>query len=146
MNHSHIIKGRIANLYSHKFKGPGVRYLVGVSIRSSEIVFVKGPLPCGSWPDINIFRNWLHDRVLANERVIADQGFRGEPTTVLWYNPAVNSARLGALIGSILGRHESVNKRFKQFGCMKKKFRQSALEHKDFFDAVAVFTQQAIKK
>ena len=40
---------------SHKFKKPGVCYEVAVAIKSSHIVWIKGPLPCGEWPDITTF-------------------------------------------------------------------------------------------
>ena len=52
--------------YSFKFKGPGVRYEVALSIQSADIVWVNGPFPAGAWPDINIFRGWLHDLGPAN--------------------------------------------------------------------------------
>jgi len=34
--------------YSHKFKGPGVRYNAGVFIQMGWIVWVNGPFLCGS--------------------------------------------------------------------------------------------------
>jgi len=41
--------------FSHKFKGPGVRYEVGLCIRTGDIVWINGPFPCGQYPDITIF-------------------------------------------------------------------------------------------
>ena len=46
-------KGR--RWYSHKFKKPGVRYEVGVAIKSGDIVWINGPYPCGAYADIKIF-------------------------------------------------------------------------------------------
>ena len=45
--------------YSHKFSGPGLRYEVGVSIHEEGIVWINGPFPCGSWPDLKIARHCL---------------------------------------------------------------------------------------
>jgi len=64
--------------YSHKFKRSGVRYEVGVSIKCGDIVWIKGPLPCGEWPDIKMFRDALIHYLDENERVEADGGYIGE--------------------------------------------------------------------
>ena len=45
----------------------------------------------------------------------------------------------------IRARHETVNKRFKQWGCLQNKFRHDILKHAEVFRAVAVITQIAIE-
>jgi hypothetical protein len=42
--------------FSHKFKGPGVRYELAISIRGGNIVHIHGPFPA-KCPDIEIFRD-----------------------------------------------------------------------------------------
>ena len=37
--------------YSHKFKGPGLHYKIGVCIKTRWLVWVNGPFPAGAWPD-----------------------------------------------------------------------------------------------
>ena len=64
--------------YSHKFKGPGVRYEVGLCIRTGMIVWISGPYECGIWTDIKIFRDALVHDLDSDERVEADKGYRGE--------------------------------------------------------------------
>ena len=64
--------------YSHKFKGPGLRYEVAVSILGGDIVHTNGPFPCGTWLDISIFRSMLMDKLLPGEFVEADKGYRGQ--------------------------------------------------------------------
>ena len=63
-------------LFSHKFKGPWVRYLVAVSVIKGYIVWVDGPYMCGKWPDNKIanekFLPWLDEE----EKYLADRGFR----------------------------------------------------------------------
>ena len=64
--------------YSHKFKGPGLRYEVALSIQTGDIVWINGPFPAGAWPDINIFRHGLKWMLKeAGERCEADKGYRG---------------------------------------------------------------------
>ena len=43
-----------------------------------DIVWVMGALPCGDWPDINVFRYALKHRLGEAERVEADDGYVGE--------------------------------------------------------------------
>jgi hypothetical protein len=45
--------------YSHKFKKSGLRYVVGLSIGTGDIVWLNGPYEYGQWPDISIFRDSL---------------------------------------------------------------------------------------
>ena len=47
--------------YSHKFKGPGLRYEVAIAIKTGWIVHINGPFLCGRWPDFEIARTKLHD-------------------------------------------------------------------------------------
>ena len=41
--------------FSHKFKGPGLRYEIAVSIRKGHTVSINGPFPAGAYPDRRIF-------------------------------------------------------------------------------------------
>ena len=43
-------------LFSHKFKGAGLRYEVGVCIQTGFIVWISGPFRDGQWPDLSIFQ------------------------------------------------------------------------------------------
>ena len=54
--------------YSHKFRGPGLRYEVAVGIQSGHIVWTNGPFPAGV-PDIVIFRYSLKNKLVEGERV-----------------------------------------------------------------------------
>jgi hypothetical protein len=40
---------------SHKFKGPGVKYELGILISHGEIVWLNGPFPAGADADIETF-------------------------------------------------------------------------------------------
>lgn len=125
--------------YSHKFKGPGVRYEVGVCIRSGDIVWIHGPFPCGRWPDIKIFRNALIKKIPHGEKVEADGGYRGEPQKI-----EIPSGKHD-MKQRVRSRHETVNKRFKQWQILNRVFRHEVWKHQSVFGAVAVLTQLAIE-
>jgi hypothetical protein len=132
------------NWFSHKFKGPGVRYEVGVCIQTGDICWINGPYPCGAWPDIKIFREHLIHRLPPGEKVEADDGYRGEPEKIRTPGIAVSQADLRAKKRA-RHRHETVNSRFKNWGCLGLKFRHRIDEHAMYFTAVAVCTQIALE-
>ena len=134
---------------SHKFKGKGgVRYEVGVAIKSGDICWINGPFPCGSHPDITIFRLALKHYLDEDERVEADLGYIGEnplkcKTPGSLYSHDEAYAKMKKRVAS---RHETVNGRMKNFKCLAEPFRQKSLEkHGSCFQVVAIITQLAIE-
>lgn len=131
--------------YSHKFKGPAVRYEVAVSIHSGDIVWTSGPWRAGCYPDITIFRKGgLKQKLLAaNEKAEADLGYRGEPVTISLPDDG-QECLFGAKKKARM-RHETVNKRFKNWACMAERFRHGVAYHHECFMAIVVLTQFAIE-
>ena len=130
-----------AKWFSHKFKGPGLRYEIAICIVTGHIVWVYGAFPCGSHPDLKIFRSGLADILGPTEKVIADGGYKGE--TSIWakgHDPV--SSRLE---GVIRGRHETVNSRLKNFSVLNVCFRHKLSLHAECFYAVANLVQLAIQ-
>ena len=125
--------------FSHKFKGPGVRYEVGVCIRTGSIVWFNGPFPCGKWPDINTFRQGMKHCLRTGEKVQADLGHRGEALLIVTPDETSDTGR------AVQARHETINKRFKQFAILHRVFRHDVRKHQVVFGAVAVITQLAIE-
>jgi DDE superfamily endonuclease len=130
--------------FSHKFKGPGLRYEVAVSILGGDIVWTNGPFPCGAWPDISIFRSGLIDNLLPQEMVEADRGYRGQPDKIRTPDDYRNSTErdLKKLARS---RHETANRRFKQFKILQLTYCHDLQSHKQVFRAIVVLTQLSIK-
>lgn len=62
--------------YSHKFHGPGLRYELGICIRTGYIVLACGVLPCGEWSDLRLARHACVLGIREGEKAIADQGYR----------------------------------------------------------------------
>jgi hypothetical protein len=127
--------------YSHKFKGPGLRYEVAICIQTGDIVWINGPFKPGKWTDLKIFRRNLKHHLAPQEMVEADKGYRGEEA-VRTSDDVVSRADHKAKYRA-RARHETVNRRFKQWGCLKQVFRHDRCKHKDVFVAVAVITQLA---
>jgi hypothetical protein len=118
---------------------------------SGDIVWCNGPFPCGIYPDIEIFRRGLiqelddaRRRTGRIEMVEADKGYRGEIlyAVVPDDNADVDQRRMKYRVAQ---RHETVNKRLKQWGCLKRVFRHNIQKHQSVFDAVAVITQLSIR-
>lgn len=64
--------------YSHKFKGPGLRYEIAIAIKSGDIAWLNGPYPCGKHNDLALFKKSLCTFLEEGERVEADDGYRGK--------------------------------------------------------------------
>ena len=64
-----------AILYSHKFKGPGLLYEVGICIRTGDIVWAYGGVPCGEWPDLALARSSYVSSVGPDEMTLVDKGY-----------------------------------------------------------------------
>lgn len=123
--------------YSHKFHGPGLRYEVGLCIRTGNIVWAHGGLPCGQWPDLRLARDAFVYRLQEGEKALADGGYRDHH---YFENPNGDQQKK-----RILARHETVNGRIKQFHCMKERFRHVLYLHPCFFRAVINLTQLMIE-
>jgi hypothetical protein len=128
--------------YSHKFKAAAVRYEVAVSIIGGDIVWLNGTFHGGTWPDIKIFRCGLKDALEKGEKVEADRGYRGEGDHINLPDEFNASRKEKA---KVRARHETANKRFKQWGCLNRTYRHHVSTHASVFRAVAVITQLAIE-
>lgn len=130
--------------YSHKFKGPGLRYEIGVCIQTGWIVWVHGAFPCGRYNDITIFRRALQKLLDDGERVVADGGYKdkGEGTTE---TPTGYNTFDQYMKSMARARHETINRRFKEFNILGHRFRGSLKEHKCIFLAIANIIQIGIE-
>ena len=120
---------------SFKFNGPGVRYEVALCICTGDIVWINGPFPCGQWPDLKIFRHALMGELLDGEKVEADLGFQCEKLYINEFNIFL-SERGQRQKYLARARHETVNKRFKQWNCLQRVFRHNLGKHGLVFHAV----------
>ena len=125
--------------YSHKFKGPGLRYEIGICIKTGHIVWYHGPFPCGAFPDLKIFRLKLKECLLPGEKVIADQGYKGEFRVCTKLNAEDEIHKKSMSVAR--ARHETVNRRLKQWQSLQQIWRHDRSKHEHVFQSVCVLTQ-----
>lgn len=128
--------------YSHKFSGPGVRYELGVSINTGDIVSLHGPFPCGAYPDISIFRLGLKRMLGPGEKVIADRGYRGDTKTCTPLDS--RNQQHSIAMGRARARHETINGRLKKWNCIKNVYRHHLDKHYLIFTSIAIIEQISI--
>jgi hypothetical protein len=128
--------------YSHKFNGPGLRYEIAICIQTGEPVWINGPFPCGSWSDLRIARNALVDALDAGEYYLADGGYRDggqysvTPTGLYLFDDRQKSV--------VRARHETLNKRYKDWGALRQLYRHNRVSHSKVFRAIANIVQVTI--
>jgi hypothetical protein len=122
--------------FSHKFHGPGVRYEIGLAIGTGDIVWASGGLPCGEWPDIKIAKD-AYTFFAQNELTLADNGYNDQR---FFKNPTTHLDR------TILARHETVNKRLKQFKVLRSRYHHPLQKHPKCFHACVNIVQVQIEK
>ena len=130
--------------WSHKYNGPAVKYEICVGTTSRNIVWVNGPFP-GARNDNRIFwEDGLADNLYEGERLIADAGYHdrpGEREVFEKINNKNDQDPKDRMISLIRSRHETVNRRFKEWGCLGKTFRHNVQDHARCFFAVANLVQ-----
>ena len=132
--------------YSFKFNASALRYEVALCILTGELVWINGPFEPGIYNDIAIFRSAIMGELEEGERVEADDGYIGEsPRYVKCPKSIAQRADTEVMQTMVRRRHETVNRRFKQFGVLKQKYRHDLRDHGDVFRAVAVVTQLSIQ-
>lgn len=130
--------------YSHKFKGPGLRYEVGVCIQTGWVVWINGPFPCGQWSDIKIARNCLVDLMSSDEMALADGGYRDRYDRFDTPNGLNNDDQYMKAVAR--ARHEAINRRFKHFKVLQSTYRHPLEKHYSCFMAVANVTQMVFQE
>lgn len=116
--------------YSHKFKAAGLRYEVGLSITTGKIVWQYGGFACGEMNDLMIARDKLVQFLIPNEKVLADKGYQDSRYFI---TPTDEN---GIRHKQIMSRHETVNKRYKQFEILNERFRHDNSKHSSVFYAI----------
>ena len=85
-------------------------------------------------------------RLGRGEKVIADRGYRGSHWHITPDDKATRIKKFERMKSVVRARHETVNRRFKEFGCMKQKWRHPRRKHGMAFRAVANVVQTKIVK
>jgi len=132
--------------YSEKFQAAGLAYEVGVAVRHNMICWINGPFPAGTH-DITMFRSegGLWQRIPQGRLVFGDKGgYQGEPDWVIVDNE-FDSEELIRYRARALARHETINRRLKNFRVLDRPFRHGVGRHGMVFDCVAVLVQYELE-
>lgn len=116
-------------------------YEICVDINNSKIVWINGPFKA-SVSDLAVSRmpDGILTKIPEGKKVIGDKAYRGEPDKFSTPNPH-DSKNVKAFKGRVRARHESVNKRIKDFKVIDGPFRSSHVHHKIAFEAVCILVQ-----
>ena len=133
--------------YSHKFKGSGLRYEIGISIQKGDICWIFGPFKCGKYTDLMIFRKGLKKELGRGEKVIADGIYGAEaPLKVTAPGTIFSKPKNQAMEKRVCARHEHCKRRMKQWAILRQEFRHDLCVHENIFFAITVMTQICIQK
>ena len=134
----------VKSFYTYKFKKMGLRYKVGLNIKTGHICWWHGPLPPGDMNDDMIFNDALTSWLEHGERVEADLGYKASaPTHVNC--PTIEVPSRAGMTARVRLRHETCNKRFKNWNILKVAYRHDILDHQAVFGAIACLTQLAFE-
>lgn len=123
-----------------------LRYEIGVSILGGDLVWVNGPYEAGRWNDILIFRNALIYELEDGERVESDDGLRGASPEYSKCPASIgNIVEMASMQQRVRSRHETINKRFKQWALLKQIYKGKIENHGSFARVVCIITQLCIE-
>ena len=130
--------------YSFKFRSGALLSKVVVCILTGDICWVNGPFKCGHYNDLTIFRKNLKNKLMPNEQVECDGGYRGDEkccAPMQCGGPAEYEKKKEAG-----GRHKTINGRLKTWGILNSTYRHRLEMHGHAFMAIAVLTQLSIER
>ncbi|KAJ3329049.1 hypothetical protein HDU76_008741, partial [Blyttiomyces sp. JEL0837] len=127
------------HLFSSKMKHAALRFIVGTAPNTSAIVCLTGGVPCGAWPDLKLAQATILKDLPKGEMAAADKGFRGDPRVMTYIDGATTDAekRHNQNIKNMKARHDTVNKRLKDFRILQDMSRTSIERYRMFVLAVA---------
>lgn len=131
--------------YSHKFRGPGLIYEVGLGIQCGDIVWVRGTYACRKWTDMNIFRNGMMQALDQGEQLEADAGYAGEVYHVELPHETYGSKSWKAKNTRVRSCHEMVNSRFKVWSILKTTYKYTLDNNRYVFRDIVVITKLEIE-
>lgn len=139
------VNPRDKSWYSYKFNAAAVKYEVAVCITTGCIVWINGPFK-GSVNDNSIAWGNIVSRLDPGERIVADSGYhnKGDRPEVFYTKRGDRSIR-DRQMSVVRSRHETVNRRFKEFKAMQSVFRHDVKKHQMVMYAIAILVQVKIE-
>ena len=107
--------------YSHKFKGAGMRYEIGLSINTGDIVWFGGGYKAGHFNDLSMARSDFVSYLWKDKKVLGDKGYNDSRYFIYLKYETSNITK--ATLKSIMTWHKNINARVNIFDCMRQLFR-----------------------
>lgn len=107
------------------------------------IVHINGPFCCGEWPDRRIARSLLHHMLPAGEYYLGDAGYIDSTAPSVCRQDLSQAEK--QIFDVLMARHETVNRRFKEWGVLGQTFCHAEELHKEIFQAIVVLVQLDIE-
>ena len=130
--------------YSHKFKGAGLRYEVGVAIATGWIVWVFGPFPCGACNNLGVARTMVQTMMETDKMYVGDKGY--QDGGLFGYTPTGQHNYQQRVEGLARARHETVNGQLKKWNVLSNKFWHPLELHNMVFFGITNITQLSIEE
>jgi hypothetical protein len=111
-------------------------------LKENKIAWIHGPFPAGK-ADIAIYRKanvGLGAKIPAGKKVIADRGYTGKDVELCTPN-TFDSDEVRKYKSRARSRHETINRKLKDFSILETRFRHHVKKHQNVFEAVAVIVQ-----
>ena len=123
----------------HKIKSAGLRYELGISVKTGRCVWIHGPFPAGTH-DMTIFWKALKYKIGPKEAVIADRGYqtRRKDKKFMSTPSKIDDPEVDKFKSRARCRHEAYNGRIKHFASMEQTWKHSQEKHMWAFTAVVV--------
>lgn len=141
-----LAKSYVKEYWSYKFKHSGLRYEVGLCIPTGKIVWWHGPFHPGEWNDDMIFQEGLAQELSPGELVECDLGYRG--SAPFWTRVPDGTEEIGReeISAKVRLRHETCNKRIKQYNILAVRYRHDVMRHQIYFGAIVALTNLALEE
>ena len=133
--------------FSYKNNFAGLNYQIAVNIFKNQIAYANTADP-GSVHHMTAMRNEFIALLPEGARVIADSGYTGKSDlekSIFAVRNTFDTAAVKNFKKSARARQESVNKRLKEYKCMKECWTDGVERHKVAFTACLVLVQYAIE-
>ena len=113
---------------------------IGCNVHTVDICWAFGGYTAGT-PDIILSRKEVSSVLPAGEFLIANKGYYGDPDKIITPKNNDYSDTFNYKHKLMMGRHEEINKRVKDFKCMSDTWRHSWESHVRAFYAFINLTQ-----
>lgn len=133
--------------YAYKHNFAGLNYQIVLSLWTNKIWYANDGDP-GSTHDMKAIRAEFIDMVPEGCRVIADDGYTGrteQEKKIFSVRNTLDDTDVKQFKANAKARQEQLNKRLKDYECIRKKFRHGVDKHRKCFAAVLVLVQYAIE-